>query len=180
MATNDVGSLLQDVIANNQKGNKMLIGAFRTAHSRAAGRVGARVDKALDGKMAARISPAVRKNLAAASKSVTSIWAKRTGQVSDGAAKAVDALFDRTTTTIKSISKRIESVDQKNKYAARYFELLGRAALPGARVAHSASQVFADGAAKLSGGTGSRGASARKRRPAKKAGAARKKRKSAA
>ncbi len=175
MATNDVGSLLQDVIANNRKGNKMLIGAFRTAHARAAGRVVARVDKALDSKIAARIKPAVRKNLVAASKSASSLWEKRTAQMSDGAAKAVDAVFDRTTTAMKSISARIDNVDNKNKYAARYFELLGKAALPGVRVAHSASQAFANGASKLSGGTASRTASARKPSRAKKAGAARKK-----
>jgi hypothetical protein len=74
VATNDVGSLLQDVIANNRKGNKMLIGAFRTVHARAAGRVVAQVDKALDGKIASRIKPTVRKNLVAASKSASSLW----------------------------------------------------------------------------------------------------------
>jgi len=179
VATNDVGSLLQDVIANNRKGNKMLIGAFRTVHARAAGRVVAQVDKALDSKIASRIKPTVRKNLVAASKSASSVWEKRTAQISDGAAKAVDAVFDRTTTAMKSISARIDNVDNKNKYAARYFELLGKAALPGVRVAHSASQAFANGASKLSGGTASRTASARKPSRAKKAGAARKRRKSA-
>ena len=175
MATNDVGGLLQDVIANNRKGNKMLIGAFRTAHARAAGRVVARVDKALDSKIAARIKPAVRKNLVAASKAASSLWEKRTAQMSDGATKAVDAVFDRTTTAMKSISARIDNVDNKNKYAARYFDLLGKAALPGVRVAHSASQVFANGASKLSSSTAGRTASTRKRSPARKAGAARKK-----
>ena len=181
MATNDVGSLLQDVIANNRKGNKLLIGAFRTAHARVAGRVGARVEKVLEGRMAARIKPAVRKNLAAASKSATSLWEKQTGQISNGAEKAVDVVFGRTTSTIRSISERIDNFDTKNKYAARYFELLGKAALPGVRVAHSASQVFANGASKLAGGTGSRTVQARKASPArKKTGAARKTRKSAA
>ena len=181
MAANDVGSLLKDVIANNHKGNRMLIGAFRTAHARVAGGVGARVEKALEGKMAARINPAVRKNLAAASKSATSLWEKRTSQLSDGAVKAVDAVFDRTTSTIKGISDRIDSFDGKNKYAARYVELLGKAALPGVRVAHSASKVFVNGASRLAGGTGSRTVKVRKVTPArKKAGAGRKRQKSAA
>lgn len=181
MATNDVAGLLQVVLTNNLKGNKMLIGAFRTAHARAAGSVGARVEKVLEGKVAARINPAVRKNLAVASKSATSLWEKQTGQISDGAEKAVDAVFGRTTSTLKSISDRIDNFDSKNKYAARYFELLGKAALPGVKVAHSASQVFANGASRLAGGRGSRTAKARKASSArKKAGAARKARKSAA
>ena len=179
MSTNDVGSLLQDVIANNRKGNKILIGAFRTAQARAASGVGARVDKALGSNAAARLKPTVRKNLAAASKSVASLWEKRTGKISDGAEKAVDAVFDRTTSTIKAIADRIDAVDDKNKYAARYFELIGKAALPGIRVAHGASQAFVDGAGKLSRRGGNRAAAVRKARPSRKTAAPRKRRKSA-
>src|SRR4029450_11885019 len=127
------------------QGHQIPHGPFPRAPARPASGVGAQVGKALESNVAARLNPAVRKNLAAASKSVASLWEKRTGKISDGAReKAVDAVFDRTTSTIKAIAERIDAVDDKNKYAARYFELIGKAALPAMRVAHAPPQGFVE------------------------------------
>jgi len=127
MAIESPSSVVQEIISNDIRVGKHLIGACRAATGYCIGRIDQGLKKVLDSAPAAR---------------VTGFYAKTVGRVSDGADKIVDQIGDRTCGAVEKITSGVSGID--NKYAARYLELVSRVSLPALKAARDVAGWVAD------------------------------------
>jgi hypothetical protein len=143
MATENATSLVQDLLANNVRVSKQLIGAYRSATGYVVTRMDGGVKKVLGSTPATRVNVTVLNNVGAAAERLTGFYSKAFERVSDSADKIVDEIGDRTSGAIEKVATTVTNMD--NKYASRYVEIVGRVSLPALKLARDLSVKLADG-----------------------------------
>lgn len=131
-----VGSLLSDVLANNRKTFKSVIGAYRVGGVRLAQGMGVNLERALE-EQAGRFNKDLRVRLVDSSGKVRDFCSARIENVSDGAAKTLDKLYSTAVSAVEKVSERVVAVE--NPYAQKYFSYVEKAALPSVKMARNLS-----------------------------------------
>jgi hypothetical protein len=122
MATESLSAVVIEVLENNLRAGKSFIEAYRVGGVRLAHKLGSRWERG---------------------QNVAEIWSSRIAQVSTGADKVLEKVYDSATSAIETVSERVGTVG--NPYAVRYFDYVGKAALPGMKLARALSNRVADG-----------------------------------
>jgi hypothetical protein len=148
MTSEKVSSVVLDILENNRKTGKSIIESYRKGGIRLTHRIESGWEKVID-KGASRLDKKLRAKLVDGGHKLTGFWSKRVATVSDTAEKALDKVYDGATKAFESVKSKVEGVD--NKYASQYFTYVGKAALPGAKLALDLSARLADGTDKLYG-----------------------------
>jgi hypothetical protein len=130
MASENLGSVVLDVVENNRRMVQAMLGAYRTGGTKLIG-------QSLSGRFGGRGARAAQFLSRGIDKTSTAIETAVSGgncQVSNAVAR------------INAWAGQID-----NRYASRYLQLLGTLSLPGARVARALSGQLASGADRLYG-----------------------------
>jgi hypothetical protein len=122
MATESLSAVVIEVLENNLRAGKSFIEAYRVGGVRLAHAIGARWERG---------------------QKVAEMWGTRIAQVSTGADKVLEKVYGGATSAIETVSERVGTVD--NPYAVRYFDYVGKAALPGMKLVRTLSNRMADG-----------------------------------
>jgi hypothetical protein len=145
MSTENAGSVAQELLANNVRVSKQMIGAYRAATGYFVGRIEGGMQKVLASAPAGRLNVQTRRNLGTVSQRLTGIYAKTFERISDGADKLVERIGDRSSDAIEKVG--VTAID--NKYATRYVGLVNRVSLPPLKLARDLSGWVATRAEKL-------------------------------
>jgi len=148
MASEKVGSIVLDILENNRKTGRSIIESYRKGGIRLNHRIESGWEKVID-KGAGRLDKKLCAKLVDGGHKLTGFWSKQVTMVSDAAEKALDTVYDGATKAFEKVKSKVEGVD--NKYASQYFAYVGKAALPGAKLALDLSARLADGTDKLYG-----------------------------
>jgi hypothetical protein len=137
MTSETLSSVMLDVLKNNRRVGKILVDAYRVKSTQF-------VEKNLSGK-----------------------FGDRGQKVGDFLIKGIDTAADSGAGALVKVCEQASSAIRKivdNAYATKYFDLVGKIALPGAKIARNLSGKLADRLGKLdrSAGTKARTRSGRK------------------
>lgn len=128
MASESYGSVVLDVLKQNRKIGKSLVDTCRVGGIRL-------VEKNLSGKLGYR------------GDKVTNLLIKGIAKAADGTEVALNMVGDRASKAIEAVIAKVDGVE--NEYATKYFNVLSRISLPGAKIARSLSSKLAEGTAKI-------------------------------
>jgi len=130
MTSELLSSVVRDVLKNNRKTGKSVVLAYRVGGKRLIQKSG--VDKLGNG-----------------GQKVTSILLKGINKVSNGAEGLVDTVYDRASQAVEKVAETVDGVG--NEYATQYFDLVSKAAMPGAKIARGLSGKVATRISKIYG-----------------------------
>jgi phage-related protein len=170
MASETLSSVVLEILENNLKTSKSFIESYRKGGMKIASRIESGWEQVVD-KGASRLDKKIRTRLVDGGQKVTNFLSNRVAGVSDTAESAMDKVYDGATKAIEKVSSKVGGVD--NKYASKYFDYVGKATLPGAKLALNLSNRLADGVDSLYGKIAAKPATVRKS-PAKRARSAKK------
>jgi hypothetical protein len=142
MASESLNSVVIDVLQNNRKAGKSFIEAYRSGGVRLTSQVESGWENVID-KRAGKLNKKLRSKLIDGGQKVTQFLAQRIEMISDGADKTLDKVYKQATTAVEKVATKVESVD--NQYATKYFDYVGKVALPGVKLARGLSGKLVDG-----------------------------------
>ena len=152
MASENLGSVVLDVVENNRRMVQAMLGAYRTGGAKL-------IDQSLSGRFGGRGARAAQ------------FLSRGIEKTSAAVEAVVSGAHCQVSSAVARINAWAGQVD--NRYASSYLQLLGTLSLPGARVARALSGQLASGADRLYG-AGAPIASKPARRSAKRRRATRK------
>jgi phage-related protein len=138
MATESLSSVVIDMLETNRTTGKSAIEVYRSGVTRIAKGVESVIEAG-----AGRINKKLQGNIAKRTRRLTGLVTDRVAKVSDGAGKALDRVYDGFANAVHTVSKRVDSID--NGYATRYFDYVGKAALPSVKLTRDVTTRIADG-----------------------------------
>ena len=146
MAGESLSIVVLGALEQNQKIAKSLVAAYRDGGTRI-------VEKTLRG------------NLGDRGEGVADFLIGRIAKASGAAERALDIVSDQVTKAIRTVVDTVGGVE--NKYATKYFDLLGQISLPGARLARGLSGKLAEGSAKIHKPSATKASARTPRKPVK-------------
>lgn len=141
MATETASTVVQDLLANNIRVSKQVIGVYRAATGYLVNSLDTGMKRALASRPAGRVDADTRLNIGSMGARVTGLYAKTFERVSDGAEQIVDQIGGRTSGAIDKVASSVADVD--NKYVTRYLQLANRVSLPALKLARDLTDSLA-------------------------------------
>ena len=148
MATETLTVIIDDVLRNNVKTGKLLVRAYRAGSHRALAGFGKGIGTVLEGT-GQSLTPAQRTKLLHVGQRFAEFADESVNRMSEGAQKAIDALYKGASGVVEQLEARMGEVD--NPYASRYVEFATNLTLPTAKLARVVSGKIAEGTEKASG-----------------------------
>jgi len=142
MATESLSAVVIEVLENNLRAGKSFIEAYRVGGERLAHEIESRWERVIDARTR-RLNAKVRDKLIEGGQKIAEMCSARIAQVSTGADKVLERVYGGATSAVETVSERVGTVD--NQYVGRYFDYVGKAALPGLKLARTLSNRMADG-----------------------------------
>jgi len=127
MASESLSSVVLDVLKQNRKVGKSFVDAYRVGGKRI-------IERNLSDKLGNR------------GKKIGGLLVKGISKASDGADLALEKVCDQASSAVRKVAAKVSGMD--NRYAAKYFSLVGKVTLPGAKIARDLSTKLAEGTAK--------------------------------